>query len=56
MACCHLGSSVYGFELFLCVCVSQDGVLPSGLVVDYSTPGMKELDALGVDIDTLQRF
>jgi hypothetical protein len=33
----------------------QDGVIPAGLVVDYTSSGMKELDALGVEIDKLRR-
>jgi len=36
-------------------CVMQDGVIPTGLVIDYSTPGMKELDALAAEIDSLRR-
>jgi len=38
------------------VCYVQDGVIPAGLVIDYSTPGMKELDALAADIDSLKRY
>lgn len=34
----------------------QDGVIPAGLVIDYSTPGMKELDALAAEIDSLKRY
>ena len=41
--------------MYMCIfCLKQDGVIPAGLVVDYSSAGMKELDALGVDIDTLR--
>jgi len=34
----------------------QDGVIPAGLVIDYGTPGMKELDALAAEIDSLRRY
>ena len=34
----------------------QDGVIPAGLVIDYSTSGMKELDALAAEIDSLKRY
>jgi len=34
----------------------QDGVIPAGLVIDYSTDGMKELDALAAEIDLLKRY
>jgi len=34
----------------------QDGVIPAGLIIDYSTAGMKELDALAAHIDSLRRF
>jgi len=33
----------------------QDGVIPTGLVIDYSTTGMKELDELAAEIDSLRR-
>jgi len=31
-------------------------VIPAGLVIDYSTAGMKELDALAAEIDSLKRY
>jgi len=37
------------------VYIVQDGVMPAGLVVDYSTAGMKELDELAAEIDSLRR-
>jgi len=36
--------------------IVQDGVIPAGLIIDYSTAGMKELDALAAHIDSLRRF
>jgi len=31
-------------------------VIPAGLVIDYSTAGMKQLDALAAEIDSLKRY
>lgn len=30
-------------------------MIPAGLVIDYSTAGMKELDGLAAEIDSLRR-
>lgn len=49
--------NVYYASLVVIECVTvQDGVIPAGLVIEYSTAGMKELDELAAEIDSLRRF
>ena len=48
--------SRYMFDIFSHLLFTKDGVVPAGLIVDYNTPGMKELETLGNDIEKLKLF